>query len=195
MSLRSENLPYAFYKGRVTNFKNSNRFLSTYYGGPSEVLVNGEEHGPRPLHHIFTVRNIDLGVVGYDFGFIIPFFYGMTFDGCRLEYKRRSTQAIEVTKISPSISSEDWPYPGYPLHLPYIPLEVNSNRECSLQEFSDSVMQGVLRTSETELIVVVPTNPESRMSIWGPSGDAESVQIIFRYDTATGITMAYNACS
>jgi hypothetical protein len=118
----------------------------------------------------------------------------MTFDGCSMEYKT-NWRAIEITKMEPTVSSDEWPYPDYPVHLSYVPLEVKGNRECSLKEFSDSVMQGIDRTSDSEVIVIVPPNPDLRMSIWGPSGDLNDVQIIFRYDSATGITKAYNACT
>jgi len=129
------------------------------------------------------------------FGTQIPLLYGLTFDGCAMEYKRVSFNELEVTKMSTTESSEDFPYPYYPLYLPYIHLEVKEQRDCSLEEFSKSVMQGIKSTENSELIVVVPVNPELRMSVWGPSGDAESVQIIFRCDIRTGVVKAYNACT
>jgi hypothetical protein len=97
--------------------------------------------------------------------------------------------------MEPTKSSDDWPYSDYPVLLPYVPLEVKESRECSLSEFSDSVMQGIDKTHDAEVIVIIPPNAELRMSIWGPSGDANDVQIIFRYDATTGITKAYNACT
>jgi hypothetical protein len=196
MPLHSEFYPYAFFKGKVTTFQPSSRFCPTYFGGPSDLLViDGKKYGPRPLHHVMTINNRDLDVSGYDFGFNVPLFYGLCFDGCRLEYRRRASAAVEVLAITPQESSEDWPYPFYPFYLPYVQLEVKEVRDCSLQEFSGSVMQGIKSVPDDELVVIVPANPGLRMSVWGPAGDAESIQIIFRYDISTGITRAYNACT
>jgi len=194
MDLGNENYPYAFYQGRVVTFKSSLRMATSYFGGPGQFVIRGKKHGPRPLHHIVTlwIRDIE---VPCSHGFVIPFFYGLSFEGCDLEYKRVAHSAIEVTEISPSKSSHDWPYDNYPYQLPYIRLEVREKHECSLSEFSDSVMQGIKTVADAELIVVVPANPELRMSIWGPAGDAEQVQMVFRYDTGSCVTRAYSACT
>jgi hypothetical protein len=195
MSLRTKNFPYAYYRGKVFRFAASKQTRFSFFGGPARHLVGGVEHGPHPLHHVMTIWNRDLDIPGYDFGNEVPLLYGLCFDGCRLEYKRTATRAIELTKLTPASSSDDWPYPYYPLLLPYVPLEVEESQACSLDEFSSSVMQGVKSVNDSEVLVVVPPNPEIGMSIWGLDGDADDVQIIFRYDTQTGVTKAYNACT
>ena len=195
MSLRSQNFPYAYYQGKVFCFAASKQTRFSYFGGSARHVMSGLEHGPRPLHHILTIWNRDMDIQGYNFGNEIPLMYGVSFDGCDLEYKRTAHRAIEVTKISPTKSSEDWPYQYYPFLLPYVPLEIKESRKCSIEEFGDSVMQGVRGIKDTEIIVIVPPNPEIGVSIWGLEGDANDVQIIFRYDAATGITKAYNACT
>jgi len=122
------------------------------------------------------------------------FQFGLTFDGCCLKYKT-GYRKLKIVHMEPMTSSDDWPYTHYPVLLPYIPLETKESRECSLSEFSDSVMQGIDNVGELEVIVVVPPNPELGMSIWGPSGDANDVQMVFRHDPASGITEAYSACT
>jgi hypothetical protein len=195
MYLYSRNFPYAYYKGKVFYFGTAKETRPTYFGGPGPHLTTGIEYGPYPLHHIMTIWNRDVGIASYVPGTSVPFFYGLCYDGCRLEYKRKAIHAIELTKLVPTASSDYWPYPNYPAHLPYIPMEVKETRDFSLEEFSGSIMQGIKGVAENEMILVVPPNPECGMSIWGYDGDAEDVQIIFRYNTELGTTCAYNACT
>jgi hypothetical protein len=195
MSLSSQNFPYVYYKEKILAFGRSKQTRFSYFGGPAKHVMSGVEHGIYPLHHVLTIWNRDLNIEGYGFGFEVPLFYGLCYDGCSLEYKRTATRVIEITRLSPTSSSDDWPYPNYPAHLPYVPLEIIESRQCSLNEFSDSVMQGIKSVKANELVAVVPPNPELGMSIWGVDGDAEDVQIIFRYDVDTGITQAYSACT
>jgi hypothetical protein len=194
MSLRSENYPYVFFQGKVTTFQPSTKFRFTFFGGPSDLRTEGVAIGPRALHQVLTLHTRDLGPSAVKLETDLTFKYGLAYDGCYLEYKTLY-RAIEIVKMEPSKSSDDWPYADYPVLLPYVPLEIKEARECSLKEFSDSVMQGIDKTHDAEVIVIVPPNPELRMSIWGPSGDANDVQIIFRYDATTGITKVYNACT
>ena len=56
-------------------------------------------------------------------------------------------------------------------------------------------MQGIDDLSDDELILVVPPNPMMGVTLWGPDGDAEEVQIIFRYNSKTGTLVAQNACT
>ncbi len=195
MKLSSHPYPFSYYKGLATTFTRSDRFESSYFGGPCDFYIDGIEFGPSHVHHIATISNNDLGIHNYDLGFKSPFIYGMCFDGCALSYKRTANSAIEITSIEPSQSTDGWPYNGYPPLLPYLQLRVEERQKMPLTEFSEAVMQGIDSLEEHELILIVPTNPLMEASLWGPSGDKEEVQIIYIYNTETGVIEAYNACS
>ncbi len=134
--------PYAYYRGKVVIFTRSEQFETSYFGGPGDDCIDGKDYGPSHIHHIARIANQALGIEGYGFGFAVPFYYGMCFDGCSLRYKRTAASAIEITEIVPSESSDDWPYPGFPPLLPYFPLKVEESKEFSFEEFSETVMQG-----------------------------------------------------
>lgn len=195
MNLEGYPYPFSYHKGKVTAFTKSDQYEVSYFGGPGDFEVTGLKHGPRPLHHIATIATRDLGVEKTGLGFSIPFYYGMRFDGGSVNYKNSAYSEIEVTAMSPSESSDDWPCPGFPDLLPYIPLKVGACEEMDVEEFSEYVMQGVDPTNEDVLILVVPPNPRMGVSMWGPAGDAEEVQIIFNCDVAKGTVEAYNACT
>lgn len=195
MNLDSHPYPFVYFRGKATTFTRSNRFEFSYFGGPGDFFIDGPDYGPSHVHHILTLWNTHTGIQGYDFGVTVPFFYGMCFEGCDLEYRRSAHAAIEITKIDPMESTEGSPYPGYPPLLPYIPLTVEESIEMPLEQFSESVMQGIDSLADDILVAVVPPNPLIGVSMWGPSGDHETVQVIFLYDTKKGTTVAYNACT
>ena len=198
MEPNTDALPFAYHRCKRISFTRSDRFGSSYFGGPGRFLIEACSDGPNHIHHIATIRNIDFGVLGYDFGFVIPFFYPMRADGCELSYQRTAQMAIAVTSMSPEEPEgvePPWPYDDYPRLLPYVPLKVHEAVEMPLDTFSDEVMQGVQDVTEEELIFVVPPNPLLGCSLWGPTGDAEGYQIIFRYNTVTGTMTVGTACT
>jgi hypothetical protein len=202
MDLYSEQYPYLYFRGRATTFKRSGRTKESYFGGPGKVSITGAKHGPIHLHHIATISTSDLGIRDSRFGYTIPFYYGMCFEGCELTYKLpvhtiavASAPTIEITSIDPSESSANWPYAGYPHLLPYLPLEIQETIEMPLETFSENVMQGIDALNDDELVLVVPPNSMMGVSLWGPSGDAGDVQVIFIYDSRNGTIRSYNACT
>jgi hypothetical protein len=202
MDPNSEQYPYLYFRGRATTFARSGTTRESYFGGPGKVSVTGAKHGPMQLHHIATISNSDIGIKDSKFGHAIPFYYGMCFEGCELTYKLpvytiaiASSPTIEIIDIDPIDSSDDWPYAAYPRLLPYMPLEIRESIEMPLETFSDNVMQGVHSLSADEIVFVVPPNPTIGVSLWGPWGDNEDVQVIFIYDSKTGKMRAYNACT
>jgi hypothetical protein len=65
----------------------------------------------------------------------------MCFDGCNIDYHVDIKGNIEIRKMRPTESSDDWPYRNYPLLLPYLPLRVGETRNCSYAEFAEPVLQ------------------------------------------------------
>ena len=72
---------------------------------------------------------------------------------------------------------------------------VEEHSEMAIDSFSEYVMQGAELENDNALVLVVPPNPIMGVSMWGPSGDAEEVQVIFNYNTEQGTMTAYNACT
>lgn len=190
--------PFAYHRGKRISFIRSDQSGGSYFGGPGDDVIETCQDGPYHIHHIASISNRDVGVLGYEFGFSIPFYYPMRVDGCELSYRRTATKAIQITSLAPpEPPGVEWPFPyeGYPPLLPYIPLKVHEVEDVSLEDFSEDVMQGIEDLEKDELVFVVPPNPTMGVSLWGPWLDAEDLQIIFRYHSSTGTMRVYSACT
>jgi len=98
--------------------------------------------------------------------------------------------------MNPIESSVDWPYFNYPPLLPYVPLREVSQSAIGLSQFADQyTWQGIDNPEEQELIAIIPAMSKHGVSMWGPAGDDESVQIIFRYNYQTHLVTTYNECT
>lgn len=185
--------PVIFHDEQAYFLERSDTRAASYFGGPFEGSITGIRHGPRQLHHIASLNGDSFDplrhVVG---GGTLRLLYGMCFDGCRLKY-RNSATGLEVMEMEPIASTSDWPYLDYPTHLPYFPLRLQRRVGCSLEEFSELSCQP-LALAPSEVLVLVPPIPVLGMSLWGPSGDAECAQIVFRCDLAKRTVEAYNQC-
>jgi hypothetical protein len=125
----------------------------------------------------------------------MPLFYGLTYSGCTLRYCKTSASSMELLEMEPTSSSGDFPYPDYPTLLPYLPLRIAKTHRCQFSEFSELSCQPHWQVEPSSLVVLVPPSPILGMSLWGPSGDAEYVQIVFECDVARGIIRAFNQCT
>ncbi len=163
-------------------------------GSAGRLQFSGIVHGPRHLHHIATLASdafpdIDLrGLMG------LSLFYGMCFSYCSMSYRVTGTNRYALMELEPTESSKDWPYPDYPDLVPSIPLRLARRIPCSRDRFDDLLAQPITFEAD-ELIVVVPPISDLGMSLWGDDGDAEGLQIIFKYDLRARIVRAYNVCS
>jgi hypothetical protein len=164
------------------------------YGGPFEYSVSGCAFGPERLHQVAFVSTSTLPVVGtsrYYFG--LPLIYGFRFDGCDLKY-RFSDSEIEVLSISPSKSSDDWPYYNYPALLPYLQIEANTPLAEDWDSFASN-FPNLPEEQPAELVAIVPPALQIGHSLWGKGGDSEGVCIVFECDLSTKIVHSYNICS
>lgn len=187
-------LPAAFFGGTAYFFDRADRWSSSYFGGPSEVKISGVSEDPAQLHHIVTIGCRELPNLGR-FSLRLPLFYGLRYSGCTLRYRKIDTHNMEAFEMAPGTATPDWPYPGYPPHLPYFPLRVSRSQQCDFGEFSGLSCQPSWQISAKALVVVVPASPVLGVSIWGPSGDAEGTQIIFECDLTKGTVRAFNQCA
>ena len=174
-----EQLVWAYCEGTVFSFERAQVHSPSVFGGPMEVELSGIEHGPKPLHLIARLATTDIRAMRGD----IPLIYGMCYDGCRLEYRIDVIGKIELLKLRPTQSSEDWPYLNYPLLLPYVPLQIGETRSSSYEEFAEAFpnMPGL---QPSELVVAVPPPATLGVSLWGGTGDADNVTILFECDLA-----------
>ena len=169
--------PALFHEGHAYFLERSDSRTASYFGGPFEGSTTGVENGPRPLHHIATLNGDCFEplwhVVG---GGSLRLLYGMCYSGCRLKY-RNSANAVELLEIKPTNSTSDWPYPGYPSHLPYFPLRLQRRSKCNVQQFLEASCQP-LEVASSEVLVLAKGvlarcvgagRPISSSSCWGIS--------------------------
>jgi len=86
----------------------------------------------------------------------IPLIYGMCYDGCRVEYRVGGIGKVELLKLTPMQSSDDWPYPNFPSLLPYLPLRIGATRQSSYAEFAQAFFN-MPTVQPSELVVAVPS--------------------------------------
>jgi hypothetical protein len=116
----------------------------------------------------------------------------MHYDGCTLKYKFGYYQ-IKILELSPTRSSDNWPYENYPAILPYIPLGVEKRKKQSWGKFAEA-FPNLPDDQPSDLVVVVPPPFTTGVSLWGPTGDAAGVAIVFECEVEAAQVTAYNVC-
>lgn len=165
----SEELVAVHMDGRTYSFARSDSEARSIYGGPQERTLKGARFGPARLHHIATLTSGSLPQLGAPkYIFSVPLVYGFRFEGCELEYVF-DTNEIDVRRIAPHESSEEWPYPDYPPLLPYLPIDVVSDQIEDWDTFS-ARFPNLPEAQPAELVAVVPPPLEIGQSLWGRSG-------------------------
>lgn len=182
-----EQLVFAFHKDRMFAFERAQLQTDSCFGGPLEVDLSGVEHGPRPLHLIARLGGSH--ILGLGFG--LPLIYGMSYSGCDLRYRIDGVGKIEILKLQPTESSEDWPYRNFPPLLPYVPLRLSDAP--ALVDYSEFAQRfpNMPEQQPAELVVAVPPPATVGLSLWG-AGDGEGVTIVFEYDLEDRIVSSYN---
>jgi hypothetical protein len=187
-----EQLVLAYYDGTVFSFERAREHSESAFGGPMQVRLSGIEHGPKPLHMIARLGSGDLPALKGHYPIDIPLIYGMCYDGFSIEYRVRSDGTIELLELRPTESSDDWPYPHFPLLLPYVPLQIGETRRCSYAEFAEA-FPNMPDEQPSELVVAVPPPATLGVSLWG-IGDQENVTILFECDLSDRVVAASNRC-
>jgi len=179
--------------GLTTAFVQADAGAASAFGGPIGGSLSGALFGPRRLHQVAFVAFADLkSSLSRPFAGL-PLIYGLNFDGCDLCY-RVSVGEVEIEFITPDRSSEDWPYEGYPLELPSVPLIAKAARRQEWDDFRQLVPN--LHERETaDITIVVPPPANLGFSLWGAAGDAEGATIVFQYSSASDTVRAFNVCS
>lgn len=185
----NEDLVLVFVNDHCYSMRKAGRSSASWFGGPrrSNAQLQGVRFGPRRLHHICHLHEKQIPEVG---GEGLAILYGMCFEGLRLEYCWLRSR-VRIDKMRPRRSTPGWPYPDYPVLLPYIPLEVGDRRQLSWGEFMDQ-LPNMPVDQPAEVVVVVPSAGTIGVSMWGAWGDG--VVIVAECNPKTGAVCVYNVC-
>jgi hypothetical protein len=195
MKMEEDDILVAYHDGSIYRFRRSRKQEFSWFGGPCDDYPCGIEHGPQPLHHLATLWGHHLPFLLEHYVFELPLFYGFCFDGCRLRYRLGNKRPqVELVELDPTDSNEDFPYRNYPITLPYYPLAPTEPTPASEADFLEMLHQPFDISAE-ELVVMVPSQFGLGVSLWGPHGDAEEVQTVFRVDLKQKIVEGFNMCT
>ena len=167
------------------------------FGGPLALDVGGVAGGAPLVHRVLTL-SLDDPLLGPPAPGLreLPLVYGFVYDGCRLKYRVTGDRRIEVMEMTPRTPAADWPYPGFPVSLPPRRFALRDEGPVEPEQVHQLTWQDVQGIDPAEgWVAIVPPSRSYGVSLWGKSGDAEMVQVIFEYDPATRVVSAYNQCS
>ena len=186
--------PMAYLDGIAYFLEPTDEYSGTRFGGPPHETFNGLRPGQCPLHHVLTIAAREVPPLGLSGESRVPFFYGMRYEGCRLSYRLDRYSNCKLLNLEPPRPTPDWPYPDYPPFLQYIPLRLARRRPSTSEAFAKFVCQPITIKRKT-LTVIVPPLFVGGVSMWGPEGDGEGVQIIFEYGLESRTVEAFNRCT
>ena len=110
-----------------------------------------------------------------------------------MKYCITSFKDVEILEISPKKSTDSWPYPHYPEHLPYVQLEVNGSAHSTWQEFTERFPNSPEEMA-CDVFVALPPPGDIGISLWGRDGDLGLVNVIWEFDAKSKTVVAYNLC-
>jgi len=193
MTNKPETLVFAFYQNVLYSFARAESHTYSVFGGPLDIEISGKSLGMQPPHLIAYLSNTIAPLTTSSHSIPdIPLVYGMCYSGCVIKYQFEINK-INILELDPEESSDDWPYIGFPQILPYAPLKIEEQKSMTWSEFADTY-PNMPEPQPTELVVVIPPSMTLGVSLWGRSGDAEEVTIVFECDLATQTISAYNVC-
>ena len=98
-------------------------------------------------------------------------------------------------ELSPRTSLADWPYEGYPEQFAGRPVELGIRKRIGRKQLATLTCQGLDDQAADDLVAVVVPSERLGVSLWGESGDAEMVEVIFQVDPETAIVSVSNQCT
>src|SRR5262249_22512342 len=126
---------------------------------------------------------------------LLPLLYGFAYSGCLLEYQVDSDSEVRIVEMPPRSPAKDWPYKNYPDQFNAKPVALGRRMRINRKSLSELTWQGLDDEFADELVVIVRPSERFGVSLWGESGDAEEVQVIFRVQPETGRTIVSNQCT
>jgi hypothetical protein len=191
--MRRESLVFAFCDKTIYTFERSDEHSASCFGGALEEEFTGSPFGPKPLHLIARLHSGDIPILGSTYVFALPLIYGMHYDGCELSYRVVSSTKIEMLRIAPASSLDDWPYPHFPPLLPYVPLQLKGKpQRSSYDQFASRFPN--MPEEAAELMVAVPPPATIGLSLWS-GADWDGVTIVFECDLQKKVVNAFNVTS
>jgi hypothetical protein len=167
-----------------------------YFGGPLDLSVGGLPKNERPLHRVVTLdltdRRLDVRIPGLS---RLPLVYGFVYSSPVFKYQILSEGKVRIIEMSPRTSSDDWPYENYPDQFGVKPLAFGPSRKMSRKKIRELTCQGLDANAPDQLVVVVTPKEDFGVSLWGPDGDAEMVELIFQVDPESGLVSVSNQCT
>jgi hypothetical protein len=189
-----ETLLYAFHNNTLYKFERADRRTASWFGGPLRAEFSGQSFGPKPLHQIASVGCLHLPALSPTYIFELPLIFGMHYGGCELLYRLEEGRRVEVLRIEPVSSLDDWPYPNFPPLLPFVPLRLEDTpRAESYDEFARR-FPNMPWPQPTELVCAVPPPATIGLSLW-EDGDLNDVTIVFECDLKKKEVRSYTATS
>ncbi len=187
-------LPGVVAFGRVP-YRSESAFRHTF-GGPLGLSVRGFPTNQRPLHRLVTLDLQDSRLnISFPNAASLPLLYGFAYDGCLLDYQVVSDAEVRITELTPRLSSIEWPYKDYPDHFAARPITLGERRRISRKMVTALTWQGLDDEAADQLVVVVRPSKSFGVSLWGETGDAEEVEVIFCVAPETGRVSASNQCT
>ena len=188
-----EELVVVYHAGCVTPLVRSAALSLSVFGGPLDREVTGARLA-KPLHHIATVHVSHLQAFDNPHQvWKLPLVYGLHYESGLLRYSFEDRQSIAVAPGLLGEPTPDWPYPCYPELLPYVPFEAGTPKQEPWEEFCRRA-PNLPSQQPSEVVVLVPPPATIGFSMWGPSGDAEGVTLVFECDLERQTVTTYNVC-
>jgi hypothetical protein len=189
-----DSLVLVFHDKKLYRFERAERLSGSHFGGPLEAEFSGEPFGPKPLHLIARLGSLHISALSQFYLSQMPLVFGMHYDGCELVYHIESERKIEILRIAPSTSLDDWPYTNFPPLIPYYPLRLSdSPRSESYDSFAQR-FPNMPWPQPTEMVVCVPPPATIGLSFWG-GGDWNDVTIVFECDLQKSNVKTYTLIS
>lgn len=189
--------PALLQQGRITqlNVGQSGRY-NHFFGGKNDLEIADFPHGEHPLHRVFSLDLADPRL-GFSMNKVtqLPLLYGFVFDGCELQYSVLSNTSIKILNLVPQKSSSGWPYPEYPAHFDRLPIEIGSSAHADDEAINTLTWWNFDVTKPNDVWVNVPSSAGLGVLLWGPDGDAQGVEVVFRIDPVALTVRVRNECS
>jgi hypothetical protein len=176
--MNRETLVSAFHDGKLYEFERTYQHSASVFGGPMPSKITGQAFGPKPLHRIACMHGSDIKALSAAHIYELPLVFGMHYSGCELSYRVKYRYEIEVLRITPAESLDDWPYSNFPPLIPYVPLQLrNTPRDITYDEFAARFPN---MPDEAAGLIVCVSEPETiGLSFWETWSN---VTVIFQCD-------------
>lgn len=179
--MAGETLLYALHDDRLYKFERADQLSGSHFGGPLHAEFSGQTFGSKPLHLIACLGSLHIPALSAPYLNQMPLIFGMCYDGCELVYGFEADRRIEILRINPATSLDDWPYTNFPPLIPYMPLRLQDSPSLGNYDSFAQRFPNMPWPQPAELVVAVPPPQTIGLSFW-QGGDWNEVTIVFECD-------------